>query len=132
MFAALADYPDCIEILLKHGAKSTAKDRSGRSALHWSAHHGHSQCLKILMNHASKKGGGIIDGKGSFTGSKVWKEPDQGGVTILHLSTRNPETKCLNLVLKQFNIGPADINIAVSDYLLNNTSQVLKMYSKIR
>ena len=47
MFAVLGDYPECIEVLLKHGSDPEVKDKSGRTALHWAAHHGNVQCLKV-------------------------------------------------------------------------------------
>ncbi len=50
MFAALGDYGDCAEVLLKQGGcDPAAKDRSGRTAAHWAAHHGHAQCLKVIF-----------------------------------------------------------------------------------
>jgi ankyrin repeat protein len=48
MFAVLGDYPECVEALLKHGARPLTKDRSGRTAMHWAAHHGNVACLKTI------------------------------------------------------------------------------------
>ena len=95
MFAVLGDYPECIEVLLKHGSDPDVTDKSGRTALHWAAHHGNVQCLKAIL---SKKQMG-------------WTEQDQGGVTILHLATRHPAKKCLQVIFKNFNIGPGEIDI---------------------
>lgn len=55
MFAVLGDYPDCVEVLLKHGARSGARDSSGRTALHWAAHHGNVQCLKVRSEAGFRK-----------------------------------------------------------------------------
>ena len=81
------------------------QDRSGRSALHWCAHHGHPACLKLLLA-AAKKGWGGSDPPG------WWGDPDQGGVTLLHLATRNPEAKCLQMVVKQVG-SVANIDVQV-------------------
>ena len=54
MFAALADYPECAEALLKHGARPQLKDRSGRTAMHWAAHHGNVGCLKIIYGKSKQ------------------------------------------------------------------------------
>ena len=99
MFAALGDYGDCAEVLLKQGGcDPAAKDRSGRTAAHWAAHHGHAQCLKVIFwffvffvssNFSCITIKVILSTKKHF-GSKPlsWLEPDQGGVTMLHLATR--------------------------------------------
>ena len=49
MFAVLGDYKECVEVLLKHGSYPGCKDNSGRTALHWAAHHGNVDCLKALL-----------------------------------------------------------------------------------
>ena len=54
MFAALADYPECAEVLLKHGARPQLKDRSGRTAMHWAAHHGNVNCLKNIYGKSKQ------------------------------------------------------------------------------
>ena len=59
-------------------------DSSGRSALHWAAHHGYAGCAKILM----RAGGG-----------QGWAVPDQGGVTVLHLAMRHHKVRRLYLEL---------------------------------
>lgn len=37
MFAAMADRVDCIDLLLKAGARISAQDMNGQCALHWAA-----------------------------------------------------------------------------------------------
>ena len=54
MFAALADYPECAEALLKHGARPQLRDRSGRTAMHWAAHHGNINCLKTIYGKSKQ------------------------------------------------------------------------------
>ena len=54
MFAALADYPECAEALLKHGARPQLRDRSGRTAMHWAAHHGNVNCLKTIYGKSKQ------------------------------------------------------------------------------
>ena len=56
MFAALADYPECVEALLKHGARPQLRDRSGRTAMHWAAHHGNVNCLKTIYGKSKQVG----------------------------------------------------------------------------
>ena len=48
-------------------------DSSGRTALHWAAHHGYSGCVKLLLRCPG------VD----------WSGADQGGVTVLHLAMRH-------------------------------------------
>lgn len=80
MFAALADYPECIDVLVKYGADLLALDRSARSAMAWAAHHGNTSSLKTLMNHVSK----------AKLKTVALKQVDQGGVSLVHLATRHP------------------------------------------
>ena len=58
MFAALADFAECAEALLKHGARPQLRDRSGRTAMHWAAHHGHVGCLKAIYGRGKQQAGG--------------------------------------------------------------------------
>lgn len=39
----------------KAGANPGLKDKAGRNALHWAAHHGHVKCLKSLLNSKSAR-----------------------------------------------------------------------------
>ena len=98
MFAVLGDYPECVEVLLKFGGDPELKDKSGRTALHWAGHHGNVACLKVILARSAVG----------------WTEPDQGGVTVLHLVTRYPVRKGLQLVLKHFSIGQGEIDVQVS------------------
>ncbi|XP_059096307.1 inversin-like [Tigriopus californicus] len=95
MFAVLGDYPECVDVLLKHGADPHLQDRSGRTALHWAVHHGHFGCVKSILSKTTVG----------------WSEVDQGGVTILHLATRHPLKKGLQTVFKHFTIGPGEIDV---------------------
>ncbi len=104
MFAVLGDFPECVEVLLKHGSRCEVRDRSGRSALHWAAHHARASCLKVLL--ARKKP----------TADGGWAEADRAGVTLLHLATRYPEKKCLPMIFKHYNIGAGDIDVQVSGF----------------
>ena len=97
MFAVLGDYPECVEVLLKFGGDPELKDRSGRTALHWAGHHGNINCLKTILTKTNVG----------------WIEPDQGGVTVLHLVTRQPSKKGLQLVLRHFSIGQGEIDVQV-------------------
>ena len=97
MFAVLGDYPECVEVLLKFGGDPELKDKSGRTALHWAGHHGNVACLKVILARSAVG----------------WTEPDQGGVTVLHLVTRYPVRKGLQLVLKHFSIGQGEIDVQV-------------------
>ena len=37
MFAAMADRSDCVDLLIKAGARISAQDVNGQCALHWAA-----------------------------------------------------------------------------------------------
>ena len=37
MYCAMAEQPECLQVLLKKGALTTAQDNNGQTALHWAA-----------------------------------------------------------------------------------------------
>lgn len=43
-------------LVFKAGANPCLKDKSGRTSLHWAAHHGYVKCLKVLMNSKTSAG----------------------------------------------------------------------------
>ena len=83
------------------------QDRSGRTALHWCCHHSHPACLKLLLPAVKKADPPL----------QWWADPDQGGVTLLHLSTRDPPSRCLQAVVKQAG-GGIDVDVQVGEHLI--------------
>ncbi len=55
MLAAENGHPECLSILLAHGADvDRARDVSGSTALIYAARKGHSECLSILLAHGAE------------------------------------------------------------------------------
>ena len=66
MFAVLGDSAECCAALLECGAAADKADTSGRTALHWAAHHGRTACCRALLRQPDK-----LD----------WRATDNGGVS---------------------------------------------------
>ena len=86
----LGNYPECVEILVREGAQPGLRDSSGRTALHWAAHHGYAGAAKILVRSDQGEAAG-------------WDQGDQAGVTVLHLAMRHQKT-VLQLLVKKYNV----------------------------
>ena len=89
-YGVLGNYPECLEILVREGAQPGLRDSSGRTALHWAAHHGYAGAVKVLLRSEQNSGG-------------AWDQGDQAGVTVLHLAMRHDKA-VLQLLVKKFNV----------------------------
>ena len=88
-YGVLGNYPECVEILVREGAQTELRDSSGRTALHWAAHHGYAGAVKILAR--------------SDLSQAAWDQGDQAGVTVIHLAMRHDKS-VLQLLMKKYNI----------------------------
>jgi len=71
-WAAMNDYPNLAELLLKKGADPNAKDAMDKSPLHWAALHNHSAVAKLLLDK-----GANVDAKDNYDRTPLF-------YTVLH------------------------------------------------
>lgn len=84
MYACIANKSKTLELLCKHGANLQARDANGRTSLLWAAYYGHHEVLRTLLR-ADKS---LID------------MLDPHGRSGIHWSTKHPNSKCLEVLLK--------------------------------
>jgi cytohesin len=78
---APSDYPELVEMLIKHGADVNVKTDSGFVALFWAARYGHDGVTKVLIAH-----GADVNAK------------DKDGITALQWAMTNQQAKVVELL----------------------------------
>lgn len=92
----MADQLNIIKWLIKQGAEVDVKDKIHRTPLHWAAHRGHHDIVKVLLNKNASCT--IMDAE---------------GVSPLHLAIKQPSTKCLEIMLDHFQQTKCDLSTLI-------------------
>jgi len=91
--AAMHGHYDCLEELIKHGAKTDLTTENNISPLMMACQHGHISCVALLLKH----------------GANLSRQTTNGGITSLHIATEQAHLECVKLLLTQKHPPVVDI-----------------------